>query len=373
MAVHQSSRGELTSKLCIMAAVVALGIVACSDDDTPAPASSNSAGTGGSTLGKPASSEGGATNSTNTAVNNTTGGTGSNTVSATGGAGATATSGTNPTTNAVVVQTNLPATARTSVQATAVGTKLSLMSLNVVPDPKSTINYIEFFGELKNTGSSLVCFPKIQFQFTAASGTVLWSDIAYADTAPYVTTSSTVSASCLEPGESGALWSNELPAAPISVSSIAALTVSLDGLDTTATRVPHTLTVSIVEDTIYVDNNHWAMSGSFKSSQAVRNIMISGFTKANSGLLTGRLSATNLGSVAANTAWPFATDLGVAGPKPIAILAYASLILGTSTSGVASSMSPLTVDPILDPLGVERNERRKLLEQRLALAMQSRR
>lgn len=291
--------------------------------------------------------------------------------SRTGGTSSTgdATSGTGPVTtpDPVKPQTNLSAAARTDIKHTAAGAGLRLISLNLVPEPESTLNYIELFGEVKNTGTSLVCFPRINFEFVNTSGTVLWNGTGYADTAPYISSSSTLSTSCLKPGESGAIWSNELPASPITVASIAEFTGTLDGLATTVTPFPHTLTTSIVQDTIYVDNNHWAMSGSFKPSQTVRNIGITGYTKSSSGLLTGRLTATNLDSIAANTAWPFATDLGIEGPKPASLLASVEFILGTELTATAGAMSPLTTDPVLDPIAIEQRTARKQAEARKAL------
>jgi hypothetical protein len=134
---------------------------------------------------------------------------------------------------------------------------------------------------------------------------------------------------CLAPGETGGFWDNELPSSPIAVSGVAGLTVTLTGSTYTATAFPHQLTVSAVSDTIYRDGNHFGMSGTFKPEQTVYNVGISGYAKAASGLIAGRLTATNLDTVTANTSWPFTSLTSVTGAQP-SMLAFAEFILGAA-------------------------------------------
>jgi len=229
-------------------------------------------------------------------------------------------------------QTNLSATATVTVTNTTAGQGLQLVSLNLVPDPAGTLNYIEWFGEVKNTGTTLICFPTATFTFTSSAGTVLWTDTTYADTAPYLSSSLTTSAPCLAGGDTGAFWTNDLPASAIAVSSVASLTVSLNGSAFNDTLFPHTLTATPIADTIYRDGNHFGMTGSFTPQQTVYNVGIVGYPKSTSGLLTGHLTATNLGTITGGTAWPFTTQTSVAGPQPAQILAYVDFILGASPS-----------------------------------------
>jgi len=229
-------------------------------------------------------------------------------------------------------QTNLPTSATVTVQNTTAGQGLQLVSLNLVPDSASTLNYIEWFGEVKNNGSTLLCFPTATFTFTSSAGTVLWTDTTYADAAPYLSSSLTAAVPCLAAGDTGAFWTNDLPASAITVSSVATLTVSLNGSVYSDTLFPHTLTATPIADTIYRDGNHFAMTGSFTPQQTVYNVRIAGYTKSSSGLLTGHLTATNLGTITAGTAWPFTTGTAVAGPQPVKILAYADFLLGASPS-----------------------------------------
>jgi hypothetical protein len=135
-----------------------------------------------------------------------------------------------------------------------------------------------------------------------------------------------------------------LPSSLFVVSTIGSLTVDFDGLAVTgATKFAQTMTSSVVSDDIYVDGNHWGMSGSLSPSQTIRNVGISGFTKSAGGLLTGRLSDTNLGTITASTAWAFGTGLGIEGPKPASVLTYDDFIIGGSTTGVGLSLPPVIV------------------------------
>lgn len=361
-----SVQGGTTAESSTLGSGTGVGGQSAESSTSSAATSAPGSETGGSSASGGTSAANGGNSAQSSSHSSASGGTISITSATTGTGTATVSDPAKP-------KTNLPSAAHTEVKRTAVAEGLQLVNINLVPESESTLNYIELFGEIRNSGATLVCFPQLTFEFVNAAGTVLWSDTAYADASPYVSSSSTVSMACLKPGESGAIWANDLPAAAISVASVAEFTATLNGLDTTATPFLHTLTVSIVEDAIYVDNNHWAMSGSFKPSQAVRNIGITGYTKSSAGLLTGRLTATNLGSIAANTAWPFATDLGIVGPRPASILAYAEFILGTTLEATAGAMSPLTTDPLLDPIALERRESRRQAEARKALADELRR
>jgi hypothetical protein len=318
--------------LLFVASFAAGGLAACGDD------SPNTAGTA---VGGSASSAGG---------------------SASSAGGSTASTGSNPL-------TNLPANAKTTIQNTSAGTGLQLVSLNLVPDPTSSINYVEWFGEVKNTGNSLVCFPKVTFAFLDTTGQSLWTGTAFADTKPYA--ESSLSTSCLASGESGAFWSNDLPSLPLRVSSVGQLTASLDGLVISASQFSYELTTSIVQDSIYVDNNHWAMSGSFRPSQTVDNVLIAGYTKAASGLLTGRLTATNLDTVAAHTTWTFNTTIGIEGPRPASIIAYPDFIISETSAmivGLPDAAPPSRLDPTLSAAAAERRENRQAAEARWLLA-----
>lgn len=263
--------------------------------------------------------------------------------SVTGVGGTTAGGTTAASTNAAGLVSNLPTTATTTFSATTVAQGLTLVSMNVVPDPEGTLNYVEWFGEVKNNGTATICFPQAHFSFKNAAGVVLWTDTTYADTLPYLSTS-TLSTSCLAPGESGAFWTNDLPSSLFVVSAIGSLTVDFDGLAVTgATKFSQTLTSNVVSDDIYMDGNHWGMSGSLSPSQTIRNVGISGYTKSSGGLLTGRLTDTNLGTITASTAWAFGTGLGIEGPKPASVLTYDDFIIGSSTTGVSLLLPPAIV------------------------------
>jgi len=236
-------------------------------------------------------------------------------------------------------QTNLSPTATVTVTKTTGGEELQLVSLNLVPDPAGTLNYIEWFGEVKNTGTTLICFPTATFTFSSNAGAVLWTGTSYADTAPYLNATLSTSVPCLAGGDTGAFWTNDLPTSAIAVSAVASLTVSLNGSAFNDTLFPHTLTAAPIADTIYRDGNHFAMTGSFTPQQTVYNIGIAGYTKSSAGLLTGHLTATNLGTITGGTAWPFTTQTSVVGPQPAKILAYADFILGTSPSVIFSDQA----------------------------------
>jgi hypothetical protein len=222
---------------------------------------------------------------------------------------------------------NIPETTTRDFSSTAAGTGLVLKSLNIVPDDVTA--YTEWFGEVINNGSSLICFPKVDFTFKSATGVVLWSETAYARAAPHLGTL-TSSIACLGPGESGGFWTNDL--STVRPTDVASMTIVFDGMQTTATKFSQVLTSNIIQDGIYQDGNHWAMSGTLTPSQAIYNVAIDVFTKSASGLVTGHLSDTNLGTIAANTAWAFDSLLGVEGPKPASLLTFDNFILGSGSS-----------------------------------------
>ena len=294
--------------------VLGIAVSGCGSDNKSAgdqPAVGGTGASGGSTAAGGSSAAG-------------TGGTGQPT-SSTGGTVAGSTSPTK-------TQTNLTA-ATVTVQSTAVGAGLQLVSLNLVPDPTSSINYVEWFGEVKNTGSSQVCFPTATFTFSGSNNVVLWTGTTYADTPPYLDSSSTLSMPCLAAGETGAFWDNDLPTSAVLVSAVASLTVTLTGSTYTGvTSFPEQMTVAPVSDTIYKDGNHFAMSGSFTPQQTVYNIGIAGYTKAASGLLSGHLTATNLGTVTAGTTWSFTSLTSIQGPQPTKVLAFPDFILGAAAN-----------------------------------------
>lgn len=325
MSIGSSKRGLGLG--IVLAAGLGFAASACGDDGGNG---KNTAGVGGLTGigGNTAGTVGGAGGSNAT-------GAGTN---VTGVGGTTA-----GTTNTPALVSNLPATATTTISSTTVAQGLTLVSMNIVPKPDSTLNYVEWFGEVKNNGTATICFPQAHFSLKSTTGVVLWTDTTYADTLPYLSTS-TLSTPCLAPGESGAFWSNDLPSSLFVVSTVGSLTVDFDGLTVLgATKFTQTLTSSVVSDNIYMDGNHWGMSGSLNPSQSINNVGISGYTKSSGGLLTGRLSDTNLGTITGSTAWTFGTGLGIEGAKPVAVLTYDDFIVGSSTSGASLSLPPLVV------------------------------
>lgn len=255
---------------------------------------------------------------------------------------------------------NLPATTTTDFQNTDAGDGLALRSLNIVAD--SLTDYTEWFGEVVNEGTQVICFPIATFTFKSGSGVVLWTDDVYADALPYMG-SLTTSMPCLGPGEHGAFWTNDL--STVAPSNVASVSITFDGLITTGTKFVQTMTSTVVPDTIYQDGNHWAMSGTLSPSQTIYNVGIDAYPKSASGLLLDDLIDTNLGTITANTSWSFESGTGVEGTKPVELLVFDSFILGSSTSGYGvSSLPDVLTDPDLASALSESTAKRKAVRER---------
>ncbi|MGC4064811.1 MAG: hypothetical protein QM784_09235 [Polyangiaceae bacterium] len=311
------------------------GISGCGDDSGSGGGETTVGGGGASTV------TGGATSSSSTGgvvgLGGATGATTGGASAAMGGAGlgSGGSSSAHTTAATPALLSNIPATAAREFSSTTEGNGLALKSLNLVTDEVTA--YTEWFGEVINNGSTVICFPQVDFTFKSAAGVALWSETTYAYAAPYLGTLDT-SIACLGPGESGGFWSNEL--STVRPTDVASVSIVFDGMHTTGTKFSQVITSNVIEDAIYQDGNHWAMSGKLTPSQTIYNVGITAFTKSTSGLLTGHLSDTNLGTIAANTAWTFDSQLGVKGPKPASLLVFDSFILGSSSSSYGLQQIP---------------------------------
>src|SRR5262249_21749761 len=134
-------------------------------------------------------------------------------------------------------KTNTPAATFMNASTAAVG-DLVLLSSNLTEKPSGSTNYYQqWFGEVKNVSSKIYCYVNIHLQISPGPGLPL-ALTSYADTAPYALTGSTLSASCLAPGEVAPMYSNNISNSSANVASSTMFAYQLDGT-VTPDAVPH--------------------------------------------------------------------------------------------------------------------------------------
>jgi len=236
-------------------------------------------------------------------------------------------------TSVPVFTSNLPAVTPTVTDPT--GTGLTLVSLDVEASSTATLNYVEWFGEVMNTGTATLCYPTADFTFADGAGTALWTDSTYGYALPYIVPSAVFGAACLAPGETGLFWSNDLPLTAFVVGNVATVTITLGATASPeATRFSQSLTADFTEDTLYADGSHWLMTGSLTPTQEISNVRIRGFAKNASGLFYDTLEQMNLGTITANTTWTFTTDLSLEGSRPAGVFAVDDFTVGAASARV---------------------------------------
>ena len=225
---------------------------------------------------------------------------------------------------------NLPASTFT-VHKTPKAADLELLSSNLVPDLKSSVNYIEWLGEVRNNGSTPACFVEIRANFITAEGFGVQAMSSYAQGEPYQKASLGSIISCIPPGKTGAVWTNDLPPLrpDLSTIDIIEIELSLSPQDdiVPAPSAPSFANVDIVEDA-NKGAGFWSIAGAITAKETIYNIGVAAYPKDASGLLLMHATATHLDTLTAGESWDWQT-LAYAGERPSSFLAHATYLLGT--------------------------------------------
>ena len=229
-----------------------------------------------------------------------------------------------------------------AVSKTADAASIVLLSSNLVPDPMSTINYVEWFGEVKNTGATPACFVKLTLDFQSSAGVSVLMLEGYADGDPYKIGTLDIPSACIPAGHTAGVWSNDLPSAKVVPSSITQVNISVSLLATTgAAPHPSAPTMSglaIAADTQFGAGN-WLLNGTLTAVQTIYNIGVTAYFRGASGLLVAQATDTHLDTLTLGTAWSFSAS-GEDASMPTGFLVTDDFLPGAK--GSLSNEVPLT-------------------------------
>ena len=207
----------------------------------------------------------------------------------------------------------------------------------MVEQPSGSSGYYQqWFGDVKNVSSKTYCYVNIHIQISPGPGLPL-ALTAYADTAPYAITGSTLSASCLAPGETGALYANNISDSSAGVANSTSVAYQLDGT-VTPDAVPHPDT-PMVTDALMSGSLGFNVQGTMTAVGAINNIEFKAYLRDNAGLLQAQVTATDLDTLAAAATWMFSTDYGLG--QIVGHFDSVSFIDGVSTQSVLVSRPEL--------------------------------
>ncbi len=293
----------------------------------------SSAGSGGSPAagGSAGSGASGGTSGTGGIPDAGTGGSGGSGGSDAGGAGGS--SGGPP-----VYVSNTPGATVTEVPAADV-TGLTVVSSNLIDEASGGQYYQKWTGLIYNGTPKVVCYPKVSAKFFN-SGTEVGSHLAFADTEPHLLPSSTLTASCLQPGSIGALYSNGFFSSPLS--SITEITFDVEGLVYDSVPLhPAAPTFSGValSEKFGVGSGYWAATGSLNAVSTIHNISIDVYPVGTDGLVPDKLIDANLDTVSAGSSYAFETTSyqGLKADKQL--LAFADFLDGAKSFAAAAPPS----------------------------------
>ncbi|HWZ92688.1 MAG TPA: hypothetical protein VNW92_27670 [Polyangiaceae bacterium] len=328
--------------LCLSAAAVACG----SSDG----GSAQAAGGAGGNAGHAGSAASGASNAS-AGSGGASAGTGGASVSGggvggggSGGTGGTAGSGAAGSGGSIQVPAFVSAPTQTLVtHASTGGDGLVLLSSQVRQKIGSSLNYVDWFGELLNNSQGTRCFIKLDADFQNSSGVSVEKLTTYVSTAPYKVTGTSLSATCLAPGEKGIVWGNDLPSPAIDLAAISTLDVTLSSLEVD-TAVPHPLapkvgTLQKTYDSLGMD---WTVSGSATAaSSPIYNIDVTFWAKSGAFYVDNQ-DVFHLDDFLPGSVWSFDTSPGGLAAMPLDELTYTDeFIEGTTPAAkVAGGNAP---------------------------------
>jgi hypothetical protein len=233
-------------------------------------------------------------------------------------------------------KTNTPAATFMNASTAAVG-DLVLLTSNLVEQPSGSANYYQqWFGDVKNVSTKIYCYVNIHLQISPGPGLPL-ALTSYADTAPYAISGSTLSASCLGPGETGAMYSNNISDSSANVASSTGFAYQFDGMVTPG-AVPHP-DAPMVTDALMNGNLGFNVQGTMTAVGAINNIEFKAYLRDGAGLLQDQVTDTDLNTLAAAGTWMFSTDYGSG--QIVDHFDSVSFIDGVSTQSVVVSRPDL--------------------------------
>lgn len=100
-----------------------------------------------------------------------------------------------------------------------------LISSNVLQEPSRGQVFQQWIGEVKNIGSTLLCFVHIDVALQDTAGATVATFSAFAYGAPYMVSGLTVSVPCIAPGQIGSLYDNGFVASSADLTRVTRIAV----------------------------------------------------------------------------------------------------------------------------------------------------
>jgi hypothetical protein len=204
----------------------------------------------------------------------------------------------------VIVASNTPNATFVDVGSPP-STQLVLVNSNLVQEPSGTQVLQKWFGEVKNVGSTPACFAQIDIRFLAASGTQFAAFEAFADAEPW-SAGISVTIACIPAGQSGVLWSADLVAASVPLSSVAKVSFVLEHSEAGA-PTPAPNTPAVVSQTTSVFGGIGVTGTITGRTSPIYDTGLDLFPRDTSGLLFDILFATDLDTLRPGDVFPFTT------------------------------------------------------------------
>jgi hypothetical protein len=218
--------------------------------------------------------------------------------------------------------------------------------------------YQAWFGEVKNAGTQLTCLVKINLTISPGPGQPL-SLVAYADSSPaYQFSGESLSISCLAPGQTGALWANNISSVTADVLATQSIVYQFAGLPGTI-DTPNVAMPMVTATLTNAGALGFDVEGTMTAVADISNIELPAYVRDATGLIQDRITAVDLGALAAGASWSYVTNYTSA--------AAVSHLDGISFIAAVTPMVSGHPSPAPE-FAVHREAQRALSEQRAARA-----
>jgi hypothetical protein len=243
-----------------------------------------------------------------------------------------------------------------------------LLSSNLLQRPSGGQIFQEWLGEVKNTGSTVICQVSANVIFRDASGIQLASFFTFADGDPYMVSGLTLSIGCIAPGQIGSMYDNGFVAAMVELGRVSRIEVSFSVHEyPDAVPAPHAPLVTSHQAMVF--GTEFGVVGTFTGvGGPIYNIGLDVYPRTATGLVVAQLFATDLDTLEPGAAFSFMT-IGT----PTAFTAYRQFVefidgprpaaRVTDTPGPAASAAA--------DLDARRRDHRRAVRDRLARARRS--
>jgi hypothetical protein len=219
---------------------------------------------------------------------------------------------------------------------------LLLLSSNLVQAPskgRPGEYFRDWHGEIANNGSKPACLVQVNIGFQSSGGETLASFEAFAEGDAHES-SPTHTFPCIAPGQSAGAYTIGHGPSLIALDSVAAVDVSLDGLEREIPRsslIPELVSTAIVSEA--ADPTRWGVAGTAKAVGDIWNATIIADGIDSRGLIVNRSQAFHLESWTKGSNWDFQTRAGIA-PAFERFLLYTEFLPGVPSAPGRSRGAP---------------------------------